>query len=102
MWVFSEIQTKNEIHCYDVGDLGYACIYYFADSVEDYANELGITDNDVSAMGISKILKMSSDNRAHTAFVRNSLIYETRRRAHGLPVKLNSVEIDINVITTKK
>ena len=99
---FSEIQTQNEIHCYDVGDLGYACIYYFADSVEDYASELGFTDNDVSDMGISKILKMNSDNKSHTAFVRNSLIYETMRRANGLPVKLNSVEIDIDVITTKK
>ena len=99
---FGEIQTKNEIHCYPVNDFGYAVFIYLADSVEDYIEDLGYTRSDVSAMNIPKILKMNQDNRNHTAFVRNSVIYETMRRANGLPVKLNSVEIDIDVITTKK
>ena len=99
---FSEIQTKNEIHVHDVGDFGYACMYYLADSVEDYSNELGLSNSDLSAMNISKILKMNGKNRAHTAFIRNSLMYETTRKAKGLPIKFNNVKIDISTVNSKK
>ena len=99
---FGSIRTNNEIHCHTVGEFGQAVMIHLADSVEDYLVELGFKETDAKAMKLEEITQMSEVDRRHICFIRNSLMYEARRRLKGLPIKFNSVKIDLSKVVNKK
>ena len=73
------------------------------DIIEDNMETLGLVDNDHTRKGLKlEFYDDVGNDRTASAFVRNALIAEVKRRRDHTPLRFNSVSVDLTPAKTKK